>query len=259
MISELVELFSLGPEFVALIFLIFARVAAAMSLLPAFGEQVVSVRVKLVLSLGVVAVIAPIIWSSIEQSVQSRNWYGLFLIEALAGLLIGISFRFLIIILQITGSIAAQTISLAQLFGGGVGPEPQPAFSTLFVVAGLCVAVMAGLHVKVCELFVLSYDVFPVGQNISASGVSEWGAERVSHFFAVALTLAAPFVLAAVVYNLALGVINRAMPQLMVAFVGAPAISLAALIMLFAATPLLLMAWLQLASEHYFSPNLGFK
>ena len=43
--------------------------------------------------------------------------------------------------------------------------------------------------------------------------------------FALALSLAAPFVIASLLYNVALGVINKAMPQLMVAFVGAPAIT----------------------------------
>ena len=52
--------------------------------------------------------------------------------------------------------------------------------------------------------------------------VAEWGVARVGAAFALALGLAAPFVIAAVLYNLALGVINKAMPQLMVALVGAP-------------------------------------
>ena len=53
----------------------------------------------------------------------------------------------------------------------------------------------------------------------------------------LAFTLAAPFVLVSVLYNLTLGVINRAMPQLMVVFVGAPVITGLGLAVLFADGP----------------------
>lgn len=259
MIELLAEIFGYGPAFVATAALLIARTGGAMALMPALGEQVVSARVKLVLTLVVSALIGPMLWQDLLSATQTAGWSLLLFAETITGLVIGIAFRFLVIVLQIAGSIAAQTISLAQLFGGGMGPEPQPAFSSLFVVAGLCVAVMAGLHVQVCKLFIVSYDIFPAGQFIDPLGVFEWGAARVSEFFALGLSLASPFVLVAIVYNTALGIINRAMPQLMVAFVGAPAISLAALAVLVVAAPLLIFAWLQLASDLFNSQDLGFR
>jgi flagellar biosynthetic protein FliR len=66
---------------------------------------------------------------------------------------------------------------------------------------------------------------------------------QVSRAFALAFTLAAPFTIAALIYNLALGFINRAMPSLMVSFVGAPALSAGGLILLALMTPLLLPVW----------------
>ena len=44
-------------------------------------------------------------------------------------------------------------------------------------------------------------------------------------------------------YNVALGAINRAMPQLMVAFIGAPAITAAGLLILLLASPVILHFW----------------
>lgn len=52
-----------------------------------------------------------------------------------------------------------------------------------------------------------------------------------------------PSSLAALLYNLALGAINRAMPQLIVSFVGAPALTLGGLALLALCTPFLLAAW----------------
>ena len=56
-------------------------------------------------------------------------------------------------------------------------------------------------------------------------------------------SLAAPFVIMGFAYNVALGAINRAMPQLMVAFVGAPAITAAGLLVLMLAAPVILHFW----------------
>ena len=47
-----------------------------------------------------------------------------------------------------------------------------------------------------------------------------------------------------VLYNLALGAINKAMPQLMVAFVGAPVITAGGLLILCISSPLILTVWL---------------
>ena len=61
--------------------------------------------------------------------------------------------------------------------------------------------------------------------------------------FELAFSLAAPFLAAGLIYNLALGAINRAMPQLMVALVGAPAITGMALLILALAAPTILQVW----------------
>jgi flagellar biosynthetic protein FliR len=113
----------------------------------------------------------------------------------------------------------------------------------VLMVAGLALAVMLGLHVRLTEVLIQSYDVFRPGVLPGAELFTAWGRAHVGRAFALAFTLAAPFVVASLVYNLALGVINRAMPQLMVAFVGAPAITAGGLVLLFLAAPLLIGLW----------------
>ena len=102
---------------------------------------------------------------------------------------------------------------------------------------------MTGLHVRIAEVMILSYDLFVPGQLPDAGMLKSWGVSQVAEMFALAFTLAAPFVIASLIYNVALGVINRAMPQLMVAFVGAPAITAGALILMFLVMPMMLSVW----------------
>lgn len=259
MIPAFGELLGIAPEIIFLAATIFARVGAAVSVLPAFGEQTVPGRVKLGAALAFSFLVGAIMWQ--ELTVRQFEQFGLYLLvsETAIGLLLGLSLRVLIIALQIAGTVASQAISLSQLFGGGMGSEPQPAFSTLLVVAGLAFATMAGLHVKIAEMFAVSYDLFPVGVLLDPNSVAEWSAKHVSKMFSLGLTLAAPFVLAATIYNLGLGFISRAMPQLMVAFVGAPAISLAGLVLFMLATPLMLLVWFDIFSDQLLAPDLGFR
>lgn len=243
--TELVTLLShfsgLAPGLIWSGFLVFLRVGAVMAVLPAFGEQSIPQRVKLGLALAFTAVVAPSVYPHVEP-VKGMLALPL-LTEVAAGLLLGIGFRMFVFALQIAGTVIAQSTSLSQMFSGA-GAEPQPAMSNLFVMAGLALAVMAGLHVKVAQVMILSYDVLPAGQIAPAADVAKWGLAQVTRAFSLAFSLAAPFLVASVIYNAALGVINRAMPQLMVVFVGAPALTLGGMVLLALSTPLLLQVWL---------------
>lgn len=227
----------LGAEALLPLALVFLRVGAMMALLPAFGEHSVPQRVRLVLTIAFTAITAPAVWDQLPP----RPGIAALLAEAATGLLLGAGLRLLVMALQMAGTMIAQATSLAQIFGG-MG-EPQPAVGHLLVAAGLALAVMAGLHVRVAELLILSYSVFPSGTLPAAADLAHWGVAGAGRAFALAFTLAAPFTIAALLYNLALGFINRAMPTLMVSFVGAPALSAGGLVLLALAAPMLLSVW----------------
>ena len=224
---------------------VFLRVGAAMALLPAFGERSVPMRVRLALTLAFTLIVAPAATPALGPHLGG-TWPGplVFAGEVLSGLMLGIGLRLFVLALQTAGAIAAQATSLAQLFGGAA-VDPQPAISHLMVVSGLALAVMLGLHVKAAQLFVLSYDLMPPGSLARPGDIAGWGTGRVARAFGLAFALAAPFLIGSLIYNLTLGVINRAMPQLMVAFVGAPAITAGALILLLLTLPLMLSVWSQ--------------
>ncbi|MBK1634773.1 flagellar biosynthetic protein FliR [Rhodovulum adriaticum] len=219
---------------------VFLRVGAVLALLPAFGERVVPMRIRLALALAFSAVVGP----AVAPMLQGVGRVGPAALgyEVITGLALGLVLRLSILALQIAGDIAAQATSLSQILGGAA-MDPQPAIGRLMVMAGLALATMAGLHLRAAEAMILSYRVLPPGQPPAAGPLADWGVGEIAGAFALAATLAMPFVAAALLYNLALGVINRAMPQLMVAFVGAPAITAGGLGLLMLALPPILAVW----------------
>lgn len=235
-------------------FVVFCRVAALAAVLPAFGEQTLPARVKLAAALAFTVIVAPAL--SVAGPPASIGAITLLILsEVVAGLAIGLGLRLFVLALQTAGSIAAQSTSLSQVLGGAA-VDPLPAMGYILVIAGLALAVMAGLHVKVAQLIILSYDFMPMGRFADAADISEWGTAQVGRAFALAFTLAAPFVILSVLYNFALGAINRAMPQLMVAFVGAPVITLGGLALLFLSAPYMLTVWLS-AMDRYLANPFG--
>lgn len=241
----------LGPLWWAA-FLIFVRVGAVMALMPAFGEQSVPMRVRLVLTLAFAAIVLPALADRFTLA-EALPKPGQVLAEAAAGLILGAGFRLIVQALQVAGTMAAQATSLSQLLGGA-GAEPQPAMAQILMLAGLALAVATGLHVRLAEALILSYDVLPPGRLPTGQEVARWGLAQVGQGFSLALALAAPFLIASLLYNVALGIINRAMPQLMVAFVGAPAITAGGLALLMLSAPAALALWLDVFTRFAAAP-----
>ena len=209
-------------------------------------------RIKLVLSLSFTAIVAPAIYVAVPELTVGILAL-LVLTETVSGVLIGLGLRLFILALQTAGSIAAQSTSLSQILGGAAS-EPLPAMGYILTVGALALAALSGLHIKAAQLMILSYDLLPLGLFAGGSDVAQWGIAQISRAFSLAFVLAAPFVLMSVIYNLTLGVINKAMPQLMVAFVGAPVITLGGLFILFLAAPIMLSVWLSALDRFMIAP-----
>lgn len=232
--------------------LAFVRIGAMVALMPGLGDPAVPQRIKLAFVVCMTLVVAPLLAERISAASVPPSLLALGG-EAIAGLILGIGMRLFIASLQTAASMIAQATTLSQLFSG-VAPEPQPAIGNLLIIAGIALAMAAGLHVRAAELVLVSYDILPAGVHHSAAAAADWGLALIGRTFSLAFSLAAPFVIASLIYNLALGAINRAMPTLMVSMVGAPALTLGGLALLAVATPVLLAVWLDAFMSHLEQP-----
>lgn len=231
-----------GEPFIA-VAMVFLRVGAMVALVPAFGEQSVPRRLRLAAALAFTAVIAPAVLPGIADALPHSGLLRTAAIEVGAGLILGLSLRLMVFALQIAGTIAAQAASLSQLFGGAA-IDPLPTVGHVLTITGLAVAASQGLHVELAAALIDTYRLFPPGGAIDAGEIGLWSVQRTSSAIALAFSLALPFVMAATVYNLALGVLNRAMPQFMATFIGVPALTWAVLVLLLLSAPLIIAVWI---------------
>lgn len=242
-ISAFTQLLGVADTVIWTAMAVFARVGALVFFLPGMGEQFIPARVKLVGALAFTAIVAPIIVPIAPPPPPDfAGLAGMIGAEALSGLLLGLGIRFLVFALQIAGFIAAQSLSLSQLFSG-VMPDPEPALSSMLTLGGIALAMTLGLHVKVAALLVASYDPLPFGAAPIGSDVGAWTARRAAEAFSLGVSIAIPFVLVAFMYHLAIGLINKAMPSLMVTFVGMPFITWAGILIFGATATYALVFW----------------
>ncbi|MEM8935843.1 MAG: flagellar biosynthetic protein FliR [Pseudomonadota bacterium] len=242
----LAPLTELGFEKTAVSIGVFARISALAFFLPGLGERSVPMRIRLAAALGIALILTPFVNGL--GPVAPTNISSLTLViaaESVAGAIIGFSIRIAVYAIQIAGSMAAQTLSLSQLFAG-IDDTPEPPIGAVLTLAAITLAVSAGLHFQAVKALAASYSVMPFGQFPGASDTGAWAVDRVAFAFSTAFTLALPFVVLGFVYNLAIGAANRAMPQLLVAFVGAPAITLGGFALLALAAPVILTTWMDL-------------
>ncbi|MFX0542052.1 flagellar biosynthetic protein FliR [Roseovarius sp. S4756] len=241
--NGLAQLLQISQDILWLHALVFLRVGPIIALFPGFGEQYVPVRIKLVATLAFTVIVAPAAASEMPYMTGPQfSFTWVIITETAIGLMIGIGLRMFLLALQMAGSMAAQATSLSQILGSA-GATPLPAIGHLLTMGGIALAMILHLHVNVAAMVIATYKIFAVGQLPAASAMSQWGISQISQAFSLAFSLAAPFVLISVLYNLTLGIINRAMPQMMVIFVGAPVITAGGLVLLFLLAPIMLGVW----------------
>lgn len=218
--------------------LTFLRVGSAMAVLPGLAEHSIPARIRLILALMLSLSLLP----ATMPMAGGVEFTSAFAAEIVTGLILGLSLRFFVFALSVAGAIIANATSLSQLFAPGA--EAQPAIAQLLTFAGVAITFQLGLLTKIVGFFLLSYQVFPAGDVPDSSAVIEWGVRHTGMIFSLGFKIALPFAIASLLYNLALGIINRAMPQLMVTFIGAPALSLGGLALMAFGFPTAITVWL---------------
>ncbi|MEO9969862.1 MAG: flagellar biosynthetic protein FliR [Hyphomonadaceae bacterium] len=214
----------LDPAFLAdwigMFVLIVARLSVVIFLMPGIGEQVVPINHRALLMIGIATafagagVVTPVSFTPISGFLST------IFAELWISFMLGVSLRLVIWVLSIVGSVIAQTIGLAQFIGVALQFEAQTITANLLAMAGATLLLSVDYHITAIGALLRLYETVPVGAYASFDP-----GFVVDGFFAgfrLAITLAWPFVAVNLIYNICLGFINKALPQLMVAFVGAP-------------------------------------
>jgi flagellar biosynthetic protein FliR len=121
------------------------------------------------------------------------------------------------------------------------------ALSRLFGLVPPLLLLSSGLYMVPVSALAASYAVIPAGSVLPAADAVTLVVRGVAGSFALAVRLAAPFILAGTVWQIALGLIARLVPSLQVYQLALPGQVLGGMMLLAVTLPVLLAAWLEAA------------
>ena len=201
-------------------FLVFARVAAAVSLLPGFGELAVPPRVRLCIAIPVALALTPTVPGLPDRlppdaAVMLEQIFA----ETVAGAFLGLGAKLFLASLQVAGNIAAQAMGLANPFGtDAAGFESGSILSGTLVISGLALLFALDLHYLMIDALVRSYGSWPAAQLPDPGMVAGRYAQLVGGTFRLGVQMAAPFLISGMLFALALGLLSKLAPQIQVFF-----------------------------------------
>ena len=221
------------------VLLVFARLGAALMLVPGFGEHHVLARLRLLLALLLSVLLSPALAATMPVPPRDPLLLAALVApEVLVGLLLGFAARLALAAVHVGGSlVAAQSgLSAAAMFDPGeatTGTIP----GSLLSAAALTLLFAADFHHLLLRAIMGSYAVFPVGAGVDLAAAAELLVRLSGEALATGVRIAAPMIVAGLVVNLGLGAMGRMVPSLPVFFVALPLQLLLALLILERSVP----------------------
>ena len=214
-----------NAEFAFVFILVFARIGSMVATMPAFGEVMVTARVRLALALLISLVMVPIVGDSYSGIPCNLGRMTMAVLGEIAiGLLIGASARLLTSALQVAGTAIAYQIGLA--FAQNVDPTQgiQSAIVGSFLsVLAMTMIFATDMHHLLIAAMRDSYELFKPGEAIPFGDFAQMALKIVAGAFKVGIQMAAPFIVFGMIFNLGQGVLSRLMPQVQIFFIAIPA------------------------------------
>jgi flagellar biosynthetic protein FliR len=225
--------------------LAFARLGAAVMLLPGLGEQEIPPTLRLGLGLGLLALIFPIVAPGLpaapEDGVEALR---LVAQETVVGIWLGGLARLAMLAFAMAGQAISALIGLQGMLVADPALGAQAtALGRAFGLLAAVLVLATGLHAVALRALIESYAVLPAGAPIPAGAAAESIAAAGAASLDLALRLAAPFVVGAVVLNVALGLLARLAPQVQTFFVAVPGQILGGLALLALLAPPLFLSF----------------
>lgn len=217
--------FEILPTLAMVFMLMMARIGTLVMLLPALGEQVIPVRMRLGMAVLLILIFFPFARPYYPQALPGLvEAVQLLVTEFAIGMVIGITGRLLLSSLQVAGSVMAQQLGLGFVMQIDPTQGQQGAIlGNFLVLTGIALMFATDLHHLSIRALGDSYLIFPPGDFPETGDAAFYAVKVAAGAFAVGIQIAAPLLLFGFVFNVGLGVLARLMPQMQVFFIAVPA------------------------------------
>jgi flagellar biosynthetic protein FliR len=204
--------------------LVFARVASLVMTMPGLGDTPAPVRVRLSFAVLMALVVAPVVGPTLPPVPPTLGELAADLIrETMIGLAIGAILRVFLAAMAIAGEVVsiATTLSFAQT-ANPTEAQQNTTIATFLTLMAMVLIFATDLHHLFIGAMVRSYSLFPYARPPPVGDFAELAIRTLAAAFALGIQLTAPIVVFSVIFNVATGLVGRAMPQFQIFFAATP-------------------------------------
>ena len=200
----------------------FLRVAAALWMLPVFGDSRVTTPVRMLFAAMLSLLVAPMMPKMPAIDPFSLGAVVLAFEQIIFGLLFGLCVVLFFLILTMAGQILSMQMGLAMaIMNDPINGDTAPIIGQMMLIFCTLLFLALNGHLLTLELLVSSFRQWPVGSSVfqldlnSVVNLLGWSISS-------ALALTMPAVVAMLLVNLTFGVMNRVAPSLNIISLGFP-------------------------------------
>lgn len=227
--------------------MIFSRLGSALMLLPGIGEAYVPQRIRLFLAFAFsFLLLEPLLG---RLSAPPENISGLVRClgyEIIIGLFFGTLLRLLMSVLETAGMVISTQsgLSNATVFNPTLAAQ-SPLPSAYLAVIGTTMIFVTGLDHMLLRSLVALYDVFPPNGELMPGDMAQLVIQTVNKGFVVGIELAMPFFVMGLLMYIALGLLQKLMPQVQLFLVVLPVQVWGGLMLMALTTAGIIAVWLK--------------
>lgn len=241
------------PDWAFAFVLLLGRIGAALTLLPGLGEAESPAMLRAGLALGITILllpgIAPLV-PPVPAALPAAA--GMIAAEVLTGLWLGWLARLLVLALPLAGQFIALMLGLSNVLVTDTELGAQAsALQQLFSLLAPLALLVSGLYALPLAALAGSYELIRPGALLPVGDGTLLATRAVGRCFALALQLASPFILAAVVWHVVIGLLTRLVPRVPVYFVALPGQILGGFLLLAALAAAILATWQGAVSDGF--------
>ena len=236
------QLLAALPDWAFAFVLVLSRCSMAVMLLPGLGEAEPPAIVRAGVALGLVALVLPGVGIVAEPPgiLQAAGMVGA---ELLYGGLLGWLARMCALSLSMAGQIISYMLGLSNVVQLDLALGQSSALMRLFALVAPLLVLTTGLWMLPVAALNGSYALVPPGHWLPMTDGMQAVIEAVSVSFGLGIRLAAPFIFATIIWQVALGLMSRLVPHLQIYFAAVPGQILGGLALLALLTGGMLSAW----------------
>jgi flagellar biosynthetic protein FliR len=204
--------------------LVFARMGAMVMTMPGLGDQGAPMQVRLAFAVLMALVVTPAVYSLLPTIPSDLgDLAGDVVREVLIGLAIGAILRTFLATMAIAGEVISiqTTLSFAQTANPSTSQQ-NTTLATFLTLLATVLIMATDLHQLFIGALVRSYTLFPFGHATPVRDFATLGVRTLADAFAMAIQLTAPILVFSLIFNIATGLVGRAMPHFQIFFAASP-------------------------------------